>query len=71
MLGGSDLVWTMSTSGVTFLALTLRVFSQVDEGKSSVARGSQAPPGMAEVSEEDLQAAEEVRTRRSLDSLKK
>ncbi|XP_037542680.1 coiled-coil domain-containing protein 93 isoform X2 [Nematolebias whitei] len=34
---------------------------KVDEGKSSVARGSQAPPGMAEVSEEDLQAAEEIR----------
>lgn len=43
-------------------------FSQADEGKSSVARGPQAaPPGMAEVSEEDLQAAEEVRTRGSLD----
>ncbi|KAM3606993.1 uncharacterized protein V6R79_000301 [Siganus canaliculatus] len=35
---------------------------QVDDRKSSLAAGSQAPPpGMAELSEEDLQAAEEMR----------
>uniref|UniRef100_A0A3Q3ER99 Coiled-coil domain-containing protein 93 n=1 Tax=Kryptolebias marmoratus TaxID=37003 RepID=A0A3Q3ER99_KRYMA len=45
-------------------ALIVDVYEQVDGGKSSLARGSQvAPPGTAEGSEEDdLQAAEEVRT---------
>lgn len=46
-------------------------FSQLDEGKSSLAKGYQAgPTGMAEVSEEDdLQAAEEVKTLSSLDKI--